>query len=92
MSNFFCTASCTDNNYGKTSTITGKTTAPMMPDKTYYITVTRIFGSTIATVMNYSGTKLFDVNGSTTYGPIDGAKLVLKSGDSYKLSLTLSAK
>ena len=92
MGNLLCTAGCTDNNYGVAYKATGKTTAKMTPDKTYYITVTRIFGSTSATVMNYSGTKLFDTSGSITYGPIDGSKLLFESGGEYKLSLTLSAK
>lgn len=90
--NLLCTAGCTDSNYGATYNAKGKTTAAMTPDNTYYITVTRIFGSTTATVMNYNGTKLFDTSGSITYGPIDGSKLLFSSGGKYKLSLTLTAK
>ena len=96
MSNFLCTAGCTDSNYSTTYKASGKTTANMTPDKSYYISVTRVFGSTAATIMNYSGTKLFDTSGSSsgsiTYGPIDGSKLLFESGGEYKLSLTLSAK
>ena len=96
MSNFLCTAGCTNSNYSTTYKATGKTTAKMTPDKSYYIAVTRVFGSTSATVLNYSGSKLFDTSGSSsgsiTYGPIDGSKLLFESGGEYKLSLTLSAK
>ena len=96
MSNFLCTAGCTNSNYSTTYKAEGKTTAKMTPDKSYYITVTRVFGSTTATVLNYSGTKIFDTSGSSsgsiTYGPIDGSRLLFESGGAYKLSLTLTAK
>ena len=100
----YCTAGVTDSNYSTTYTKEGRTSAEMTTDGQYYITVTRVFGSTAATVMNYSGTKLFNTSdtpmysgsisssGSGNYGPFNGTQILFKNGQEYKLSLTLSAK
>ena len=87
-----CVCGC-PSTYSQTSSTTvektGTASTYMTSTDSYYIKVTRIYGSTSAKILRYNGTLLDKVETSGFIGPYTGADLGLSDGKDNTIILNL---